>query len=426
MSLSASIIIPAWNGRDYIEACLTSVMAQSPAPLEVIVVDNASTDGTADLIADKFPSVRLIQNVRNRGFSGGCNAGLAIAQGDYFVLLNQDTAVDADWLQILSQTLDNREVGIAGCKIFYPDGKTIQHAGVAIDWPLGLTSHVGHGQPDSQTLNTPASVEAVTGAAMAFRRDVLAAVGPLDEGFWPGYFEDVDFCLRVREAGYDIQLAPDATLTHVETTSITDQTQLSSAYQRGRLRFILKHTPPDRFLSEFVPAEEAYQLPAILGAESRSLRSAYLSVVWAAGSILRQRWQADAQVIDEVISALRQLYLLAWSNDWKKVGAQVGGLPVQSDIAPEQASADLSQLQEFMFTSDVPVIGQLIARFRSLWYSVAAKWAVKHLIDQQAKINYRQAGYIFALERRLMEAVEDNAYLIQTIAGQTDVDDTEL
>lgn len=317
--MKASVIIPAWNGREYLPSCLDALLAQGYPDLEVIVVDNASTDGSADLVAEQYPHVHLIRNRRNLGFAGGCNTGLRVAQGDVLILLNQDTCVHPGWLQALVEALKNPRTGVAGCKILYPDGKTIQHAGGWIEWPLGLTHHYGQGEEDAGQWDEPRSVEYVTGAALACRRNVLDQVGLLDEGFWPAYFEDVDFCVHVREAGYEVRYIPDALLTHEETTSLADSPTLSRSYQRGRLRFVLKHMPPGRFLAEFVPAEKTYQPPAMRGKESASLRSVYLETLPVAASLLQRCWQVDEGTVDEVLTALQWLHQQAWEEDWNKV-----------------------------------------------------------------------------------------------------------
>jgi glycosyltransferase involved in cell wall biosynthesis len=99
--MRVSIVVPAWNGRSYLPACLEALLTQAYPDFEVIVVDNASTDGSADLVAEKYPLARLIRNKRNLGFSGGCNAGMRAAQGEAIILLNQDTRVFPGWLTAL-------------------------------------------------------------------------------------------------------------------------------------------------------------------------------------------------------------------------------------------------------------------------------------------------------------------------------------
>ena len=96
--MKASVIVLSWNGMDYLEDCLKAVLSQDYAGFEVIVVDNGSTDGSADLVAERFPQVQLIRNERNLGFAAGNNVGLQAATGDVLILLNQDTVVQPGWL----------------------------------------------------------------------------------------------------------------------------------------------------------------------------------------------------------------------------------------------------------------------------------------------------------------------------------------
>jgi GT2 family glycosyltransferase len=383
---SLSIVIPVWNGRRYLADCLDALLSQEYPDLQVIAVDNASSDGSADWIAEHYPQVRLIRNPSNLGFAGGCNAGILAARGEVVILVNQDTRVLPGWARALVAASQSPGVGVVGSKILYPDGRTIQHAGGWIERPLGLAHHCGQGEADAGQWDAPRQVEYVTGAAMAFRREVLDRVGLLDEGFWPGYFEDADFCLRAAEAGYEVRYEPQAVLTHLETTSLREGRTVARAYDRGRLRFLLKHTPPDRFLEEVVPAERDYQLRLAQGPGGDPLRMAYLETVPVAASLLPRRWRADLRTVDHVLTALLELYRLP----------QAGRMSL---IPP---------LQEFEFRSTLPVIGPLVARLRVLWYGVAARWAIRHLIEQQEAINQQQDVYarsLFSLSREVARLI---------------------
>lgn len=404
--MKASVIIPVWNGREYLPGCLDALLAQEYPDFEVIAVDNASVDGSAELIAGKYPQVRLIRNMQNLGFAGGCNAGLRMAEGEILVLLNQDTIVLPGWLQALVEALHRPEVGVVGCKILYPDGKTIQHAGGWIEWPLGLAHHYGQGEPDEGQWDEPRQVDYVTGAAMAFRRDVLEKVGLLDEEFRPAYFEDTDFCFRVCKAGYEVRYVPTATLIHAESVSLANSIEISHFYHRGRLRFVLKHLPPHRFLTEFVPAEGEYQSLIVLDSDRRGLRLAYMEAMLMAVPCFYNCWHADKGAQEIVVSALENLYQQIWRSDLGKKGVA---------ITPSHSWSILS-LREFTFRSTVPLLGPFIARLRDLWYNVAARWAVRDLIQQQEAINRQLAAYIQALEQRITALVEENALLARESA----------
>ncbi len=452
--MKTSVVIPIWNGRPYLAACLDALQSQTDADFELIVVDNASADGSADLVAEGYPSARLIRNARNLGFSGGCNVGMRAAQGEAFILLNQDTRVSPGWLAALVRAFDeNPSAGIVGCKGLYPDDRRVQHAGGWIEWPLGFTHHYGYQEPDNGRWDTAREVDFVTGAAMGIRRAVIERIGLLDEGFWPGYFEDVDFCLRARAAGYRVWYCPQAVFLHHESPS-TDSAVRSRAYQRGRLRLALKHLPPARFLAEFAPAELAAQRAAIQGRESRALRLAYLETISDIPALARQCWSADDAVVGDLIAALQRLYRQAWQVDWEVMGEMAPAVvplsarPSSGDSGAEMPNAvpataeDLypqyAQLvqarragappsdapwldfKEYQFRSSSPVIGPLIARLRWLWFNVAARWAVLYLLQQQEAINRRHEEYRRAMGQRLLDLAEENMLLAANLAHTKD------
>ncbi len=393
----ASVIIPVWNGRSYLPACLEALNAQTYSPLQVVVVDNASTDGSAALVSEKYPWVRLVRNDVNLGFAGACNIGIGVAQGEVLALLNQDTSVHPGWLEALVDALQDQRTGIAGSKILYPDGVTLQHAGAWIEWPLGLAHHYGRGDADRGQWDEARQVEYVTGAAVAFRREILSRVGLLDRDFWPGYFEDADFCLRIREAGYQVWYVGQAVVNHAETTSVTDPATVACAYERGRMRFLLKHLAPHRFLSEFVPAEKAYQLRG--QGYGSPLRKAYLESIPVAVFLLARRWHADVATIDRVLLALQELYR---ARTWRACRTS----PL-SFVPP---------LDEFEFHSSVPVIGPVIVWWRRLWYNVAARWAMRYLVQQQEAINQQQGACI----RSLISLSQEMSRLIMQLEGEQD------
>jgi GT2 family glycosyltransferase len=431
--MKVSVIVLVWNGLQYLPACLDALLDQEYADCEIVVVDNASTDGSADFVTQRYPQVRLIRNQRNLGFAAGNNVGLGAATGDVLVLLNQDTIVRPGWLRGLVQALERPEVGVVGCKILYPDAETIQHAGGWIEWPLGSAHHYGQRERDTGQWDVPRAVEYVTGAAMAFRRDVLEKAGFLDEAFWPGYFEDTDFCLRARQAGYEVWYAPQATLIHLESASHTNQLSMWEAHHRGRLRFVLKHVSPDQFLAQFAQAETLYQPDIVSVFGSRPLCRVYLETISRTPSILRQYWRADQATIDEVVRTFQRLHSLAWEGGWQRVDGMVKAeivVPALPTYFDTEATVN-PQLQEIEFQSDRPVVGSLIARLRSFWYGIAAQWGIRYLMQQQDLINHqaracaqrqeiinaRYQRYIETLEQRLTELADENALLAKEIAN---------
>jgi GT2 family glycosyltransferase len=304
--MKASVIVLSWNGMEYLADCLDAVLSQDYCDFEVIVVDNGSADGSPDFVGQHYPQVRLIRNARNLGFSGGNNVGLRAATGDVLILLNQDTVVQSGWLEALVEGFQESEVGVAGCKILYPDGRTIQHAGGYFDWPIGLAFHYGCDEEDRGQYEHLREVEYVTAAAMGVRRSVLRDVGYLDEAFFPGYFEDLDFCRRVQAAGYRVLYLPQASLIHHESRSFA-QTLRSKPYAvfRGRFRFIFKHYAPEQTVHEFIPFQLS-RLPQMGGVELRALVLSCTDALLMWPSIASRR-QLDHQVIDWVIREMRDL-----------------------------------------------------------------------------------------------------------------------
>jgi GT2 family glycosyltransferase len=179
-----SIIVPTWNGRRYIDNCLNSLLRQAYPSLEVIVVDNASTDGTPQVIAEHFPTVKLIHNDRNLGFSGGVNVGLRTAEGDALIFFNQDAAAEPEWLRLLISGLYAApDIGVVGCRILNLEDQTIQHAAGYLNLPRALPASLNVDQSETDQDCQPVDVEFVTGAAFGLHRRVFEAIGGLDDIF---------------------------------------------------------------------------------------------------------------------------------------------------------------------------------------------------------------------------------------------------
>jgi GT2 family glycosyltransferase len=251
-----SIIILAYNGRAYLIDCLESVCKLTYANVETIVVDNASVDGSALLVEQNFPQVRLIKNRRNLGFAGGNNVGLMAARGEMMVLLNQDTVVAENWLaELVNAIQDEPYIGIAGCKIYNADGQTLQHAGAYLR-PNALSGHYGRDEPDHGQYDHPRDVDYVTGAAFAITRQVIDCCGLFDTGYHPAYYEEADLCLIAKRLGFRVMYIPTAIVIHHEAVSSggISATYLYR-YHKNRLRFVLKNFSWPDFWRTFAKSE---------------------------------------------------------------------------------------------------------------------------------------------------------------------------
>ena len=379
----ASIIIPTWNGKEYIDDCLNSLLAQDYPDFEVIVVDNGSSDATPDWVAEHFPTVTVIRRERNLGFAGGVNVGLRVARGEVFILFNQDAVAEPGWLAALvSGLLAAPDIGIAGCKILDIAGKTIQHAGGYLTMPQALPSHFGIGQAATGQYDQSKDVDFVTGAAFAIRREVLESIGFVDESFC-FYFEDVDYCYRARAAGFRIVYLPDAVLRHHGKASLGDGTvSYHTFFHTSRLQFVLKHQGVSYFISQFRPAEGAWLGSGISPDGLTGLRQAYQSVRERAARIVKDL-SFDSDTYGELLSALCNLRwqaYVAYSHE--------ALCPPDRSPRPQKTSSHpWWEVQERLFVSSVPLVGPLIAWFRTLWNSVSTKWFVRDIRQQQNEVN---------------------------------------
>jgi GT2 family glycosyltransferase len=239
-----TVIIVSWNGKELLRKCLgTFYQNTANANCGVVVVDNASRDGSAEMLQKEFPSVHVIRNARNEGFSVANNQGIryALAKGSkYVLLLNNDVEItDSDWLQKLIAVMESdNKTGVVGCKLHYPDGR-IQHAGgvVALKVPYNRgEEQIDHGQYDKMEF-----VDFVTGAVLLIRSDVIRQIGLLDVGFSPLYCEDTDWCLRTKLCGYKVAYTPDPTLIHHcgSSSSKLGKEKRAFLFKRSFVRFYL-------------------------------------------------------------------------------------------------------------------------------------------------------------------------------------------
>jgi GT2 family glycosyltransferase len=236
-----SIIIVSLNGGPVIARALESIRATDYDRYEVIVVDNGSTDNLAEVVQTGFPEVLLIQSPINLGFAGGNNLGMRQAQGDVLVLLNDDTEVRPGWLRAWAQAMRERpRWGVLGCKLLYPGGRLIQHAGGVVE-SNGQTHHLGYEQEDDGRFDEILACDYVTGAAIALRREMVERLGPLDEKYFPIYFEETDYCWQARRVGYEVLYVPDSVVIHHESrTQGRFSFRFVFRYTRCRMRFLLK------------------------------------------------------------------------------------------------------------------------------------------------------------------------------------------
>jgi len=217
-----SIIIVSYNSREYIERCLDSVQKILYPRFEVIVVDNASTDGSAEVIRRKYSFVKLVCLPKNIGFAAANNLGFRMSKGDFIFLLNPDTEVDPMCLRwLVDAMLRDQEIGVCGAKILLLDKRNIiQHAGGKYH-PIGISIDRGVLEVDKGQYDKVEEVTFVCGAAVLIRKKLIREVGLFDPSFFL-YHEDVDFCIRTWLHGFKVVFVPKAVVYHKQGTSVVE------------------------------------------------------------------------------------------------------------------------------------------------------------------------------------------------------------
>lgn len=236
-----SVVIVHYNNPAYLAECLASVFACSfDAPFEVIVVDNASTEGDVHSVLTHFPAVRLLQLDRNVGFAAGNNRALALARGAYLVLLNNDVTVDPHFGDGLQDFFANDpQLAVVQPKILLQNDPTrINNCGLVVQY-FGFAWDLGYGQPSS-VFAKPFPIGAFSGAAAIVRKRALDEVGMFDNAYFM-YHEDVDLSLRLRRAGYRLQCVPAMAAYH--RYSFKRHSGRYYALERNRLLTVLKNYP---------------------------------------------------------------------------------------------------------------------------------------------------------------------------------------
>jgi GT2 family glycosyltransferase len=264
-----SLIIVSYNTIDLLRDCLTSLMQTEGGACEIIVVDNASADGSAGMVRREFPGVVLIRNQQNNGFSKANNQGIRRAKGKYFLLLNSDTVARAGAIAAMAEFLySHAAVGAVTCKLLNADG-TIQPSisnrpgplllffrllgvsrlvsGDRVRRRLSLTYGFFLGKTIRSYLtpyvthDSPVEVENISGACLMLRREVVEQVGLLDEGFFM-YFEDMDYCLRLQDAGWKMYYLPQGEIVHFGGMSSGGRMRNYSVHSyRAMFHFYKKH-----------------------------------------------------------------------------------------------------------------------------------------------------------------------------------------
>jgi GT2 family glycosyltransferase len=288
----ASIIVIEHNTVRHLPHCLASLekLQFHPEEVEVVVVDNDSPTPAAPL-RERFGSVRFLHTGRNLGFAGACNWAVPRTSGDVLVLLNPDARVTPGWLHNLLAPLSDPQVGVVGCKVYYPSSRVIQHAGGLV-FDNGLTEHVGRGELEGGQYEQERDVTYVTGASLAIPRRLVDELGGLfSDVYFPAYYEETELCDRVREAGYRVVYTPRAVLYHAEAVASGggSSARFWRYYHTNRIRYLLRNRSAGQLLREALPAELEFLMdPGRSDVERRICLRAYVDALRSYGGARRR------------------------------------------------------------------------------------------------------------------------------------------
>lgn len=276
-----SVVVVSWNVRDELRLCLESILRahkNSALGYEIIVVDNASSDKSPQMVASLFPNVKLLRNDTNVGFAAACNQGVAVAKGEYLLFLNPDTVLSDEGVDSLCNFLQEQpNVGVVAPKLIYEDGeiqpsvrryptpwimfllltKLSRLAVSSVKWRRYVYDNFNY-----QSLR---SVEQVMGAVMVMPRSVFDAVGGFDSGFFI-WFEEVDLCKRVRDAGYLVFFNPVASVVHARSRSFAQQSIVwrQKQFSRSARWYASKHFGGIGYMTVWLASWFAVLLTSVL------------------------------------------------------------------------------------------------------------------------------------------------------------------
>lgn len=308
-----SLIVLNYNGQHFLKDCFTSVFATKYSPLEVIMVDNQSSDDSVAFVKKHFPQVKIIQSGGNLGFAKGNNLGLQAAKGDYLILLNNDTVVAKNWLDELTKAIESHpEVGFCASKmVWLKNPKMIDNAGSFYSWK-GKAYARGQGEKDKNQYGQD-YVFGVCNGASFYRREIFDRLGLLDSNFFL-ICDDIDISFRAQLAGYQCLYVPTAVVKHAGGGTVGTWSEKKAMYSARHHLYIIFKNFPLKFILLNLPqiiVERLRNLSGLLKGTPPKRRlwvvfKTYGVVLLKLPEMLKKRnfIQKNRQVSDEYLSSL--------------------------------------------------------------------------------------------------------------------------
>ncbi len=236
-----SVIILNYNGENDLIECFNSLNKLKYSNVELLLVDNGSSDKSVDIVRKNYENVRIIELGKNIGFSQGNNLGVLYSNGDYIALLNMDTVVDENWLtELVKVAQKSSKIGVVASKIYYYSEKDIiDYAGSTCD-TYGNTAHIGAENRDNNYLSQQRTTFYACGASLLFKKELYNKIGLFDPLYYM-YYEDVDFSWRTWISGYEVVYAPKSHIYHKINRVRHNFPRIIYMTQRNKLRTLLKN-----------------------------------------------------------------------------------------------------------------------------------------------------------------------------------------
>ncbi len=304
--MSVSVIIVNWNGKQFIADCLDALKKQTYSHFSTVLVDNASSDGSLDLVQNEYPDIKTIALRENLGFATANNIAIQSIDTEYVALINPDTVPDSCWLENLLKSLDDYpEAGFAASKmLLYDRPNLIDRAGDA--YTTAATALLnGRGQASEKFSETKRVFGACAGAAL-YRKRMLDDIGLFDEDFFLLY-EDVDLSFRAQLRGYTCLYVPDAIVYHKASGSIGNDTPTSVYYSHRNLEWVYIHNMPGSLIKKTMLNHLIYNMASFLFFVAKGRGKSFINAIWDAlrgvkrALEKRRRIQAHKKVVDEYI-----------------------------------------------------------------------------------------------------------------------------
>jgi GT2 family glycosyltransferase len=247
-----SIIVLNWNGKQYLETCLSSLERQTYKSIEIIFVDNGSHDGSLEFVRKRFPRVVILRHEKNLGFSQGVNSGIRISRGEFIATINNDAQADENWIQNLLNVIESGKcIGSCASKMmrFY-DRNIIDSAGIII-YQNGNAYDRGREKKDTGQYDQQEEIFGACAGAAIYRKKMLEEIGLFDEEYF-AYFEDVDLSFRMHLFGWKCIYVPDAIVYHIHSATSKSSSPFKIFYiERNKLWNMWKYFPVHVLVLQF-------------------------------------------------------------------------------------------------------------------------------------------------------------------------------